>query len=336
VSGRTSPSVAEGANPPRAASAGDEATTILATGERRRIHVILNASAGTAANDPAEIENRLREAFHASGVAASIEVVRGNEIVASARRASDAAGRGTIDAIVVGGGDGTIHTIAGMVAGTSIPVGILPLGTLNHFARDVGVPFDLQEAVVAISTGHIHAVDVGEVNGQVFVNNSSVGLYPDMVLDRERLRDRSRHTKWIAMVISFLRVLRRFPRRRLRVKTEDEVATYRTPCLFVGNNRYDLSVGRRQALDGGLLHVCVARSSTRWGFLWFAIRTLLGMANRRNDLDELSVGSAEITTRAARLFVALDGEVERLATPLRYRIRPRALHVLLPRDRGQQ
>jgi diacylglycerol kinase family enzyme len=304
-------------------------------GAHRDIRVILNASAGTAAADPAGFEHRLSQAFRAAGVPASIELVRGDEIVASARRAVDAARQGAVGAIVVGGGDGTIHTIAGMVAGSDIPIGILPLGTLNHFARDVGVPFDLGEAVAAIAAGHNRALDVGEVNGTVFINNSSVGIYPSMVRGRERLRDRHRYAKWTAMVIATLRQLRRFPRRRLRVRAAGKVADYRTPCLFIGNNSYDLrflSVGRREALDGGLLHVYVARSSTRWGFVRFAIRTLLGMAGRLNDLEELPVESAEVTTRAPRLFVALDGEVELLATPLRYRIRPQALRVLLPRE----
>ena len=325
------PLIPEAAISPAAASPRDG----VSEGAHHSIHVILNASAGTAAADPVGFEDRLGEAFRTAGVAASIELVRGDEIVASARRATDAARRGAIGAIVVGGGDGTIHTIAGMVAGSDIPVGILPLGTLNHFARDVGVPLDLGEAVAAIAAGHSRAIDVGEVNGTVFVNNSSVGIYPNMVVDRERLRDRHRHQKWIAMAIAFLRVLHRFPLRRLRVRAGDKVANYRTPCLFVGNNRYDLrflSVGRREALDEGLLHVYVARSSTPWGFVWFAVRTLLGMAKRTNNLDELAVRDAEITTPGRQLFVALDGEVQRLRTPLHYRTRPRALRVLLLRD----
>jgi diacylglycerol kinase family enzyme len=317
-------------------SSATNAAPSSSVGAQSSVHVILNASAGTAAADPVGFQNRLGKAFRAAGVAATIELVSGSDMVASARRATDAAQRGAIDAIVVGGGDGTIHTIAGLIAGSDIPIGILALGTLNHFARDVGVPFDLDEAVGAIAAGHSQAVDVGEVNGTVFVNNSSVGIYPNMVVGRERLRDRHRHTKWIAMTIAFLRVLRRFPLRRLRVRAEGKVADYRTPCFFVGNNRYDLdflSVGRRQVLDEGLLHVYVARSSTRWGFVWFAIRTLFGAAKRTNNLDELPVRNAEITTRARQLFVALDGEVQRLTTPLRYRIRPQALRVLLPRDR---
>ena len=303
----------------------------------RSVHVILNKSAGTAATDPSGLEIKLTEAFAARGITATMELARGEDIGTSARRAADAARLGRVAAVVVGGGDGTIHTVAGVLAGTDTPMGILPLGTLNHFARDLGVPFDLGEAVAAIAAGRRQEVDVGEVNGHVFVNNSSVGIYPAMVLDRERRRDRDRHAKGIAMALALLRALRRFPRRRLRVRAEGKTIAYRTPCLFVGNNRYDLrflSVGRRQALDGGLLHVYVARSSTRWAFVWFVIRTALGIASRVNDLDELQVDRVEIATHARRLFVALDGEVERLATPLRYRIRPRALRVLLPLDPG--
>jgi diacylglycerol kinase family enzyme len=300
----------------------------------RTVCVLLNRSAGGLERDQEpSVADQLRETFREFDVSVNLELVEGDGIEASARRAVAAARRGEIDAIVVGGGDGTVRTVASAVAGSDIPVGILPLGTLNHFARDLGLPLDLKQAVATIASGISRRVDLGEVNGRVFINNSSVGIYPYMVLDRERRRGPGGYSKWIAMALAFIRVLRRFPRRRLKVDAEGSVAAYRTPCLFVGNNRYDLrflSVGRRETLDAGRLHVYVARSSTKLGFLWFLLRAALGVTDRVNDLDELRVTAAKITTRARRLPVALDGEVEILATPLRYRTRPRDLLVLLP------
>jgi diacylglycerol kinase family enzyme len=143
----------------------------------------------------------------------------------------------------------------------------------------------------------------------------------------------------MAMALAVFRGLRRLPRRRLMLRAEGSVAVYRTPCLFIGNNEYDLhflSLGRRQELDAGELHLYVARSRTRLGFLWFLIRAALGTTDRVNDLDEIRAVTAEITARTSRLPVALDGEVETLATPLHYRSRPRELRVIVPADEAER
>ena len=114
----------------------------------------------------------------------------------AANRALQRVKRNEVDVIVAGGGDGTIHTIAAVLAGTGVPLGILPLGTLNHFAKDLGIPMELHDAVDVVAAARGVNVDVGEVNGIVFINNSSIGVYPYMVLDRERLRRRRRLQKW--------------------------------------------------------------------------------------------------------------------------------------------
>src|SRR5205085_3333428 len=122
-----------------------------------------------------------------------------------------------IDAVVVGGGDGTIRTVAGVLAGTAVPLGILPLGTLNHFAKDLGIPAELEAATAVISEGYTRRIDLGEVNDEIFINNSSLGIYPYLVADRERQTSGTSRPKWIAASLAFLRVLRRFPTRRLNV-----------------------------------------------------------------------------------------------------------------------
>jgi diacylglycerol kinase family enzyme len=301
--------------------------------ELRAVHVLLNRAAGTVEQrgDPS-LGDVLAQAFRENGVAATFHMVEGAELEEHARQALALAKSGTIDAIVVGGGDGSVRTVAGVAGGSDIPIGILPLGTLNHFARDIGLPLDVGQAVATIAAGFSRRVDLGEVNGRIFINNSSIGIYPYMVLDRERRR---RHglSKWAAMALAAIRGLRRLPRRRLMVRAEGSATAYRTPCVFVGNNQYDLhflSLGRRQTLDSGKLHVYVARPMSKVGFLWFLIRAALGGADRVNDLDELRAATAEITARTSRLPVALDGEVERLSMPLRYRVRPRDLRVIVP------
>ncbi len=220
-----------------------------------------------------------------------------------------------------------------MLAGSGVPLGILPLGTLNHFARDLGIPLGVDEAVAVIAAGHRRAVDLGEVNGAIFVNNSSIGIYPYMVLDRDRRQKLHGMSKWTAMALAFLRVMRAFPRRRVRVRAEGAAEAVRTPCLFVGNNEYGTHIfglGKRQRLDAGALWLYLAKPRSAAGFLALVGHLALGRIDAARDLTVSEVRAAEIETATSRLPVALDGEVEILASPLRYRILPKALTVLAP------
>jgi diacylglycerol kinase family enzyme len=283
---------------------------------------------------------RVRAAFATHRISAEILLLPGEELLAAAKRARARAEAGEIDAVVVGGGDGTISTVAGVLAGTGIPLGLLPLGTLNHFAKDLGLPLDLDGAVAAIAAGVPRPIDVAEVNDKVFVNNSSIGLYPYMVLDRDRRRRLHGLAKWTAMALAAFRALRYLPVRRLSIRAEGWSEPCRTPCLFIGNNEYSLAMpelGRRASLQDGALCLYVARAQGRLHLLWLALRAALGFFEEMRDLRNLTVASVEIDARTSRLLVARDGEVEFLRPPLRYRARPGALQVLLPagsRDLG--
>jgi diacylglycerol kinase family enzyme len=300
-----------------------------------KVVVLVNASAGAAALQGADrLGEALAEAFETSGLSVEIELVGGEDMRAAAEAARDRAHRAEIGAVAVGGGDGTISTVAGVLAGTGIPLGILPLGTLNHFAKDLGLPADVDEAVVIIARGETRTVDVAEVNGRVFVNNSSIGLYPLMVLDRERRRASHGYRKWSATALAAVRVLRHFSLRRLTLRAEGISEPCRTPLLFIGNNRYEIagrSLGGRGSLEDGELCVYVAKQHSRLALIWLGVRSLLGWLDEDRDLRILNLRSAEIATRRRRLLVALDGEIALLTVPLRYRIRPGALKVFAPR-----
>lgn len=302
------------------------------SGKAMRFAAIVNLAAG-ADRGAGSLREGVAKAFADAGVSADIEVIQGREIEEAIRRALAAVQAGSLDSVVVGGGDGTIRTAAGILSGTGVPLGILPLGTLNHFAKDLGIPLDLNEAAAVIAEANARQVDVGEVNGEIFINNSSIGIYPYLVTDRDRRQRETGFSKWKAMLYALLRVFLRFPRRRIWVHAEGASTPYRTPCLFVGNNEYDMrffSLGRRQTLDEGKLHLYIAPPVNRWAFLWFALRAVFGNAARMGDLETLSVSAAEITSRASRIPVALDGEVRALLTPLLYRSRPGALAVIVP------
>jgi diacylglycerol kinase family enzyme len=273
----------------------------------------------------------LRQRFHSAGAEARILAARnGAELLTLARRAA----RGRPPIIVAGGGDGTVSAVASVLAGTDIALGILPLGTLNHFAKDLRIPLDLGQAARAIVAGHCVEVDVGEVNGRVFVNNSSIGLYPAIVHQREKQRRRLGRGKWHALFWAALSVLRHAALLELRLRLENVEEQRRTPFIFIGNNQYireGFNIGRRARLDSGLLSLYLTRRHDRRALLGLAIRALVGLLHQAKDFEAHTAQSIRIETRHKQVPVATDGEVTVLDTPLDYRIRPRALKVIVPR-----
>ncbi len=203
---------------------------------------------------------------------------------------------------------------------------------MNHFARDMGLPLDLEGAVRLIASGQVRLVDVGEVNGRVFLNNSSLGIYPNLVAERDRYR-RHGPARWLAAALALFRVLWRLPRPRVRVLAPGWEAVRRTTCLFIANNMYQLDVfasATRLRLDTGKLCLYMANREGRLALLMLAIRALLGRLEGERDFTRVSLESVEISMRRCRVRVAPDGESMVFRPPLRYRIRPRALRVIVP------
>jgi diacylglycerol kinase family enzyme len=298
----------------------------------RRVSVLLNAGSGSA-TDCDKLRANLESAFSSVDVAADVAVFTGDGLRAGAERALQKAKAGELDAIVVGGGDGTISTVANVFAGTSVPLGIIPAGTLNHFAKDLKIPLEVEEAVAVIGAGHSRSVDVAEVNGRIFINNSSIGLYPYLVLDRVRRQRRSGLPKWLAMILAGFRALLYLPVQRLSIYAPDGTETHRSPCVFIGNNEYRMdgaSLGTRDRLDEGRLHLYVAKQESRLALLGLACRSILGLLSQQQDLRALMLPAVEIDSHHRRLLVAFDGEIEVMRAPLHYRIKPRALRVFAP------
>ena len=234
--------------------------------------------------------------------------------------------------VAAGGGDGTVNAVAGVVAGTDAALGVIPMGTLNHFAKDVGIPLDLEQAVRNFFTGRVVKVDVGEVNGRVFVNNSGIGVYPHLVRLREG-QQRHGHTKPVAFVLAVGAVLRRYSRLRVKLHLSEAEAFARlTPFVFVGNNKYEvvgLEIGRRVSLTSGRLWVCTAPRAGRRHLVGMAWRTLTGRVSD-HELNAMEVEETWVDPGTPRINVSTDGEVSLMTAPLHYRIRPGALGVVLP------
>jgi diacylglycerol kinase family enzyme len=238
------------------------------------------------------------------------------------------------DAIVAGGGDGSVSAVAGTLAGSKLPMGVLPLGTLNHFAKDLGLPMELEAAVKVIAAGHVKSIDLAKVNDRLFINNSSIGIYPQVVREREEQRLRLGRGKWLSMFIAALGALRRFPVLHVRLGIDNQTVLRRTPFVFVGNNRYEMSlmsVRGRQRLDEATLSLYIANRTGRFGMLRLAVRLIFGRLDQAKDFESVYLNEFWIETGKRRLHVALDGEVENISPPLHYQSVPGALSVFVPR-----
>ncbi|MEO7497022.1 MAG: diacylglycerol kinase family protein [Massilia sp.] len=276
--------------------------------------------------------DQLRDKFAQVGCEAQVTLAADGAalLAAAAKAVSDG-----VELIVAGGGDGTINAVASKVAGSGAIFGVLPLGTLNHFAKDLGIPLALDEAIATVATGKVREVDVAEVNGQIFLNNSSLGLYPDIVRDREKQQHRLGRGKWLAALWATVSALRRYPFLSLRLTVDGVRHARRTPFVFIGNNEYTmqgLAIGGRASLDAGVLSLYVAQHPGRLGLLRFALHALRGKLGQARDFDVLLTDGFEIDSRHHHMRVSTDGEVTLMQPPLIYRSRPRALRVMAPAD----
>ena len=301
------------------------------TNPKTRVAVVLNAGSGDGSAEQAAA--LLATLFSEVGYEFRIDLLKAGDDLP---KAIDRAIADKVDIIVAGGGDGTVNSVVNAIAGHDITLGVLPLGTLNHFARDLGLPIVMEEAARVIVAGHTTQIDVGEVNGRLFVNNSSVGLYPRIVQLRERYRA-SGVEKWVVAAWATLRVTHQQKPLRMKIEAAGRDAVGMTPLVFIGNNEYRMAgfdAGSRESLRGGKLALYVVKGAGRWQLFQLVWRILAGTATESGALAMATALDATIDVpfddRVTQLPVAVDGEVTTLDLPLRYAIRPGALRVIVP------
>ena len=294
------------------------------------ITVILNVGSGHG--DAAECEREIRAGFDSTGRLHRVVVAESPAEVEKHTRA--AMGQPGPRIIVAAGGDGTINLVAGLVLEQDLPFGVIPLGTFNYFARDLGIPLAPRDAAVAIATGHLQRVHVARVNGHLFLNNASFGLYRKLLEDRERSKQRFGRYKVVA-ALSALATLWRFRQvYTLRLKVDGQPATLSTPMLFFGLNslqleKLDLDVAR--CMQAGQMAVIVLRPTSRWHLLSLALK---GALQGLGDSPQLRChGASEVLVeqpgrRSTR--VAVDGESVECSLPLRFQVQRDALQVVVP------
>lgn len=292
---------------------------------RPRVTVLVNRQAG----DESITTQAIAAALDTAGAEPTVRQAGGAQLHATALESLKDGTR----IIVAAGGDGTVSAVASALAGTDGVLGVLPLGTLNHFAKDLRIPTDLADAANTVVAGQTMLVDVGEVNGRIFVNNSSVGAYPQLVVERRS----QRQARWLSEAIAAARVLRDYRKLLVEVVGDRVNRVARTPFVFVGNNEYQLDgihFGARPRLDAGRLHLCMAPDIGRMRFAGMVAAALVGRLAAGGKFESMCLPECAIRAVSRRLLVSLDGEVALLETPLKYRIRRRALRVVVPAERS--
>ena len=236
------------------------------------------------------------------------------------------------DIVVAAGGDGTASSVAEAAVTEGKEFGVIPTGTLNHFARDLQIPLELDDAIAVIAARHVRALDVGDVSGLVFINNASLGAYPRLVWARNRARLRG-VPRWFAHTLAVVRTWLQLRTLVVRMCLDGQELIHRTPFVFVGNSEYQVEgtqLGRRCIMTDGRLSVYVAPDVGRLGSLALPARALLWKLKQHDKFEFYRASSVSMDLARQRVSIALDGEVRVLESPLRFTIRPQALRTIVP------
>ena len=293
---------------------------------------VINAASGS--NDSDATRRVIEQTLHADGRSAELLYAAPGELANVARKGA-ALARARCTAVVAVGGDGTINTVAQAAYAENCPMGVVPQGTFNYFARTHGIPADVLGAVQALLKSAPVPVQVGLINDQLFLVNASVGLYPELLQDREAYKARLGRSRLVAFVAALATLLARHRQLQLRIERSTGVRDVKTPTLFVGNNRLQLEqVGlpEAQALDEGRIAAVMLRPIGSLAMLGLLFRGAFGSLGEADTVESFKFQHMIVTPRHARhgrkVKVAFDGEVSRMRAPLDFRVAPKPLFLL--------
>ena len=298
--------------------------------------VVMNGASGRRDADTAQttVERLFREAGRVVTVHRAPHPSRLAATAQAAVRAAKETG-----AVVVGaGGDGTLNAVVHATLGSGCAFGVLPQGTFNYFARTHGIPTDSTEAGVdLLLRARAHPVQVGCINDRIFLVNASIGLYPEVLEDREQFKRQYGRTRFVALVSGLATLLRQHRQLRLRIERDDVVRELRTPTLFVGNNRLQLEqIGLSEApgVERGCLAGVVVRPVGTLALAWLMLRGAVGRLGDADNVDTFAFRRIAVQAgwpiRRRRIKVATDGEVMRMAGPISFGVAPEPLMLLRP------
>lgn len=296
--------------------------------------VLVNRKSGTVRSMGEDAARAMIEA--AIGAEAQILLVAGSEIEPAIDRLRQ---EGRIGRIIVGGGDGTVASVAGLLAGSNIAMGILPLGTMNLMAKAIGLSADPAQALEQLRSAEVTRVDAARVGGRLFLHHVSFGIQPRILRIRERLGYSSRLTKMLSGFRALVSVLLKPQSQRLTLTIDGARREIKSPALFVSNNIYEDSAWLRQArLDEGLLGVLALKPMSRLSFLRLALDLLRGRWRDNLNIAEEHARSVTIEISRRRfgrkrrsIWASIDGELSLLDLPVSITSEPSAVSMLTPR-----
>ncbi|MFP4031550.1 MAG: diacylglycerol/lipid kinase family protein [Desulfococcaceae bacterium] len=295
----------------------------------KRVVATVNAAAGFFQNN-SEAENRLGDILRAHFPGIEVLWLSPDRIAPEVRRAI----QNGADLVLVAGGDGTTNAVANLLAGADVALGVLPGGTFNYVAKDMGVPEPMETAVEALAEGMIRPVDLSEVNGRFFLHNAALGIHPHAVERRERYREEWGIGKAIAVTYALLEAIWNPPLLEGHLHSRERAEFIRAPFVFVGNNTYEtapFAFIQRKSLNDGQLSVFYAQRVPPATLFLMAFRTLLKRRLKEvPELERIQTRSMTIDSRKKKLKVLLDGELIRMKPPLEFRVRPGLLRALIP------
>lgn len=297
----------------------------------RRVCVILNRGSGRRKGE--DTEELLRQKLSTGVQAFEIRrIAPGDDVTGLAKGAL----KDGFDLIVALGGDGTQAGVAAALNGTQAVMGVLPGGTFNYFAREHGVGETLDEALATLLNGRIAEVSLGEINGRIFLNNTSFGAYPEILERRESIYKRwgrSRIAAYWSVLVALANLRRPL---QLRAQCSGEARSYRTSLAFVARSAFQLKtfgLDGAEAVARDQFALFIAHAQTPMALIGAALRLAFGQTARDSDFDLIEAESIEIETRPQTRLIARDGEKERMSGPFRLRVLPRALKIVVPADR---
>lgn len=295
------------------------------------MQLIVNAGSGNG--DAERLVELAQKLAGAAGRHLTSHLVRAPRmLVATARQAIEQA-RSDGGGVIVAGGDGTIRSVAQLLAGSDIPLALIPAGTFNFFARNHGIPGETEAALQVALAGHCRAVDLGDVNGEVFLINASYGLYSRLIRSREEHTRRFGRNQLVALWGTLRALVSRHPLHHLALTLDEKSRELVTPMVFVGVNalqlrNVELEVAR--CVDQHRLAVVVMRPVSQFDTVRLALRGLMRRLEQEQSLDTFCADRLEIEPYRSSVEVVLDGERLKLRSPLRFCVRRATLRLIVP------
>lgn len=288
--------------------------------------IIINLKAGTVRDlDVEQLKSQISEKFKSKSFETEFYSLTDQKLPALLEKIKAA---GCSVAVAVGG-DGTVNSVASMLCRQSIPMGLIPLGTFNLVAREFNIPTKVEDAVEAIANQHLADVDMVEVNGKHFINNSFLGLYPAFVKERDKVGFKNKRQKYLAMIKAAKNMLVKFPNLTLSIQTDSEKLKVTTPSVYIGVGAFNFeSVFTKTSRDApGIMSVAIARKLGRLENTIMLMRELAGFKNRKDVLKVIETKNLFIEGETAKSKVSMDGEIVDLEMPLSYKIIPKAFKI---------